>query len=141
MYCILNIEDLEHGSLNEGGVIVMPRFLIKQRAVLKLYLLTLIEKKKMYGRQMLLYLREELEPYGFKPTHTELYKALHELEKDKIVRREKAPLHNHEDNYQEIVYYHLREEGRGKAETFKKQVKHDLDRSIQLLEKIRRENL
>jgi Replication terminator protein len=52
-------------------------FLLKQRAFLKLYMITYDEQERLYGMKLLEVLREEFKPYGYRPQHTEVYKALH----------------------------------------------------------------
>lgn len=45
------------------------------------------EKKRLYGFKILDELREEFRPYGYRPNHSELYKALHDLIKDGILKQ------------------------------------------------------
>ncbi|MBR2517348.1 MAG: Replication termination protein, partial [Geobacillus sp.] len=54
-------------------------FLLKQRAFLKLYLITLTEQERLYGLKLLDVLRQEFKPFGYQPNHSEVYKALHDL--------------------------------------------------------------
>ncbi|WP_042347612.1 helix-turn-helix transcriptional regulator [Bacillus massiliigorillae] len=110
-------------------------FLLKQRAFLKLYLLDLIERQKGYGFQMLDDLRKEFKPYGYSPTHSELYKSLHELYKEGIVTREKKIKGEPGVDFQEIVIYHLTDKGKKEAILYKKQLKVELDRCVALLNK------
>lgn len=110
-------------------------FLLKQRAFLKLYLLDLIERQKGYGFQMLDDLRKEFKAYGYSPTHSELYKSLHELYKEGIVTREKKIKGEPGVDFQEIVIYHLTDKGKKEAILYKKQMKTELDRCSALLNK------
>ncbi|MFC7392904.1 Replication termination protein [Scopulibacillus cellulosilyticus] len=116
------------------------RFLTKQRAVLKLYLINLVEQDRLYGLQFLQLLRKEFEPYGFRPTHSEIYKSLHELTKEGILFRTKKLKGEGQDGFQEIVIYQFTEGGYEKAKAYKKLVKQDLDRSQQMINKILRDN-
>ncbi len=115
-------------------------YLTKQRSVLKVYLLNMIEKKKLHGWQYLQELKEELKPFGYQPSHSEIYKSLHELTEEGILQRSKQLRNKEEGGFQEIVLYHLLESGRGKADAYKRLVKQDLDRSQQLLKKIINDN-
>ena len=115
-------------------------FLVKQRAFLKLYLLDLIERQKGYGSQMLDDLRKEFKPYGYSPTHSEIYKSLHELYKDGIVRREKKIKGEPGVDFQEIVIYHLTDFGKEELKLYKKQMKVELDRCSALLNKAIRDH-
>ncbi|WP_050615143.1 helix-turn-helix transcriptional regulator [Bacillus testis] len=110
-------------------------FLLKQRAFLKLYLLGYIEKQKGYGSQMLEDLRKEFKQYGYSPNHSEIYKSLHELYKEGMVRREKKIKGEPGVDFQEIVIYHLTDKGKEESRLFKKQMKVELDRCIGLLSK------
>lgn len=92
------------------------RFLIKQRAFLKLYLLGLIEKRKDYGLNFLEEIREEFKELGYKPTHSELYKSLHSLAKEGWVERIRKVKGDPKEDFQEIILYRLTEEGKKKKE-------------------------
>ncbi|WP_019241618.1 MULTISPECIES: helix-turn-helix transcriptional regulator [Bacillus] len=115
-------------------------FLLKQRSFLKLYLLDIIEKQKGYGSQILDELRTEFKPFGYSPTHSELYKTLHELYKDGSVRREKKIKGEAGVDFQEIVIYHLTESGKKEADLYRKQMKVELDRCVGLLNKAIRDH-
>ncbi len=65
------------------------RILLKQRAFLKLYLITLTEQERLYGLKLLDVLREEFQPFGYRPNHSEVYKALHDLIEDGILEQVK----------------------------------------------------
>jgi len=108
-------------------------FLLKQRAFLKLYLLDLIADHRGYGLQMQQELQSKFEPYGYSPSHSEIYKTLHELAKDKWVRREKKLLGEPGIDFQEIVIYHLTDYGKSEMDLYKKQLKVELDRCYGLM--------
>ncbi|MBM4763497.1 helix-turn-helix transcriptional regulator [Bacillus sp. B15-48] len=111
-------------------------FLIKQRAFLKLYLLTSIEKERWYGMQLLDELKKAFKPYGYIPQHSEIYRALHELMEDGILTRRKVK----EDGakYKEVAVYSIADKEQAKA--YKKLVKADLDRGEQLIRKALTDN-
>lgn len=109
--------------------------MLKQRSFLKLYLLSSIEKEKGYGLQFLNDLRKEFKEFGYVPTHSELYKTLHSLASDGIVRREKRIKGEPGVDFQEIIIYHLTEEGKDSLDLYKKQMKTEIDRCIGLLNK------
>ncbi|UOE58011.1 helix-turn-helix transcriptional regulator [Cytobacillus oceanisediminis] len=116
-------------------------FMPKQRAFLKLYLLNKIkEKKGGYGSQFLTDLQKEFKQYGYSPTHTELYKTLHELTRDGAVKREKRLLGEPGVNFQEIIVYSLTDEGQEQLEIHNKLMKVELERCIGLLNKAIRDN-
>jgi DNA-binding PadR family transcriptional regulator len=129
----------------EGGM-TMPKeyenrgFMLKQRAFLKLYLLNNIPKQKGYGLKLLEELREDFKQYVYSPTHSELYKVLHELTREGIVRREKKLLGEPGVDFQEIIIYHLTDKGQQEKELYKKQMKAELDRCLALLNKAIRDN-
>ncbi|WP_279326086.1 helix-turn-helix transcriptional regulator [Bacillus sp. FJAT-47783] len=111
-------------------------FLLKQRAFLKLYLITMTEEERLYGLKLLDVLRSEFKPYGFKPNHSELYKALHDLIHDGILRQVKKKKEGTE--FQEVVYYEFVDYE--KAKKYKRQLKVELDRCKGLIEKAIRDN-
>lgn len=111
-------------------------FLLKQRAFLKLYLITMTEQGKLYGLRFLENLREEFKPYSYRPTHTEIYKALHDLIEDGVLKREKRVKEGMK--YQEVVYYVFQD--RSKAELYKKQLKVELERNAKILKKALKDN-
>ncbi|WP_026693955.1 Replication termination protein [Peribacillus kribbensis] len=118
-------------------------FLLKQRAFLKLYLLDYIQSNKSYGRQFVEDLRKEFEPYAYAPTHSEVYKCLHDLYREGYLKREKKLLGEQggdfigkkDATFQEIIVYHMTEEGKAKLETYRKTLKVELERCIGLLTK------
>jgi DNA-binding PadR family transcriptional regulator len=113
----------------------MPRgegkFLIKQRAFLKLYMISFIEEHKVYGLQASSELESKFRDFGYEPQHSEIYRSLHELIADGILLRKKKPVEG--AKFKEVVVYEIAD--REKAILYKKQVKVDLDRSISLLRK------
>ena len=110
-------------------------FLLKQRAFLKLYLLEMIEQHKGYGFQMKEELQQAFREYGYRPTHPEIYKTLHELAKDGWVKRERRLRGMENDEFQEIILYHLTDYGKEQLILYKKQMKVELDRCLGLLHK------
>jgi DNA-binding PadR family transcriptional regulator len=111
-------------------------FLIKQRAFLKLYIITNIENGRWYGLQLLDEMKREFKPYGFEPQHSEIYRALHDLLEDGILTRGKIKKDG--SKYQEVAVYSIKD--KEKAKTYKKMVKADLDRCSQLLRKALEDN-
>lgn len=111
-------------------------FLIKQRAFLKLYLITNIENGRWYGMKLLDELKKEFKPLGFEPQHPEIYRALHELLEDGILKRGKVKKEG--SKYQEIAVYFIRDTE--KASAYKKLIKYDLDRSYQVIKKALKDN-
>ncbi|MET1030638.1 helix-turn-helix transcriptional regulator [Domibacillus tundrae] len=113
----------------------MPRgegkFLIKQRAFLKLYMIRFVEEHKMYGMQAMDELKANFKSFGYEPNHSEIYRSLHELIDDGILMRQKKVQEG--AKYKEIVIYQFADYE--KAKLYKKQVKTDLDRSMSLLRK------
>ncbi|RYL92134.1 Replication termination protein [Sporolactobacillus sp. THM7-4] len=118
----------------------MNHFLTKQRAILKVYLISLIERKKMYGLQYLNELRETFKPYGYVPKHSEIYKALHELTSEGVVYRTRKLRSEDKEGFQEIIYYQFTEKGYEKGQLYKRQVKTDLERSRDIIEKVLKDN-
>lgn len=111
-------------------------FLIKQRAFLKLYIITNIENERWYGLQLLDEMKREFKPYGFEPQHSEIYRALHDLLEDGILTRGKIKKDG--SKYQEVAVYSIKD--KEKAKTYKKMVKSDLDRCSHLLRKALEDN-
>jgi len=113
-------------------------FLLKQRAFLKLYLISLMEQKKSYGLQILDTLKGSFKRYGYEPTHSAVYEALYELVQDGILHRQEiVPPH---DRFKKLVYYQFAEGGQEKAELYKKQLKIELDRCVGMLQQAVRDN-
>nr|WP_295970727.1 helix-turn-helix transcriptional regulator [uncultured Bacillus sp.] len=111
-------------------------FLIKQRAFLKLYIITNIENGRWYGLQLLDEMKKEFKPYGFEPQHSEIYRALHDLLEEGILTRGKIKKDG--SKYQEVAIYSIKD--KEKAKTYKKMVKADLDRCSHLLRKALEDN-
>jgi DNA-binding PadR family transcriptional regulator len=111
-------------------------FLIKQRAFLKLYILSSIEKERWYGMQLLDELKSAFKPYGYEPQHSEIYRALHDLLEDGILTRKKVIEEG--SKYKEVAVYSVKNIDEAKA--YKKLVKADLDRGEQLLRKAIKDN-
>ncbi len=106
-------------------------FLVKQRAFLKLYMITMTEQERLYGLKLLEVLRSEFKPIGFKPNHTEVYRSLHELLDDGILKQVKVKKEG--AKLQEVVLYQFKDYE--VAKLYKKQLKTELDRRKKLIEK------
>ncbi|MDN9011606.1 Replication termination protein [Brevibacillus laterosporus] len=111
-------------------------FLMKQRAFLKLYLITMVEKKKGYALQMLDILQHDFKNLGYRPNHAEIYRSLDDLVEDGILYRVKKLQPNMNSKHKEVVYYHFVSDGGYEtAMRYKANVKADLDRCIKILRK------
>ncbi|MCM3006480.1 helix-turn-helix transcriptional regulator [Priestia koreensis] len=113
-------------------------FLLKQRAFLKLYMITMTEQDRLYGLKLLDALRDEFRPFGYKPNHSEVYKALHDLIEDGVlqqVKRKKEGM-----KLQEVVYYRFPDGGYEKAQLYKRQLKVELERCESMIKKAIRDN-
>ncbi|WP_379136365.1 helix-turn-helix transcriptional regulator [Paenibacillus sp. sgz500958] len=111
-------------------------FMIAQRAFIKVYLITMVEKHQGYGYQMLEDLRRDFKSHGYAPPQSEIYRALHELVQQGVLYRTKQLKGNDPKvDFQEIVLYHFTADGAEKAKLYKKQVKTDLDRCLGILNK------
>jgi DNA-binding PadR family transcriptional regulator len=126
------------GRVSMGDKRTPSGFLLKQRAFLKLYLITLTEQERLYGLKILDLLRQEFKPFGYRPNHSEVYKALHDLIEDGILKQVKTKKEGMK--YQEVVYYRFTEEGYKKAQLYKKQLKAELDRCEALIRKAIKDN-
>ncbi|MDQ0206062.1 helix-turn-helix transcriptional regulator [Alkalicoccobacillus murimartini] len=104
-------------------------FLIKQRLFIKGYLITYIETSRPYGIQMLDELKQHFKPLGYTPNHAEIYRALHELLDEGIVRSGQKKLT--EDSYQEITIYYIRDAE--KAHALKQHIADEVRRSHKVL--------
>lgn len=127
------VQEQDHSIRGRG-------YLVKQRAFIKLYLLTMIEQKRDYAFNYLDEMRAEFSKFGYQPTHSEIYKALHELTLDGVVYRSKQIKGDPRKDFQEIVLYRFTEEGYEKAKLYKKQMKAELDRCVELLQKAIKDN-
>jgi len=128
------IVDLKHVKIKSIGGMDMG-FLVKQRAFLKLYVLSWIEQDRSYGYDMLTDLRKEFAPFGYSPTHSELYTILKELTLNDYVLRKKKRRGTNPEDFQEIILYQLTEKGKDYLETYKKMMKVELERCDGLLRK------
>ncbi|MHA0856088.1 helix-turn-helix transcriptional regulator [Paenibacillus sp. CMAA1364] len=116
-------------------------FMIAQRAFIKVYLITMVEQKRGYGYQMLEELRKDFKDFGYSPPQSEIYRALHELVQEGVLYRKKQLKGTDPKvDFQEIVLYHFTNEGKEKAELYKKQIKTDLDRCLGMLNKAVNDN-
>ncbi|UPV80986.1 replication termination protein [Bacillus rugosus] len=111
-------------------------FLVKQRAFLKLYMITMTEQERLYGLKLLEVLRSEFKEIGFKPNHTEVYRSLHELLDDGILKQIKVKKEG--AKLQEVVLYQFKDYETAKL--YKKQLKVELDRCKKLIEKALSDN-
>ena len=105
-------------------------FMIKQRAYLKLFILTRIGANRVYGQQLIDDLRAEFKEYGFRPYHSEIYRSLHELLEDGYISRRRRK--RTDDSYQEIYVYYIQD--KEKVNAYKKVIKEDLERCRRLLD-------
>lgn len=111
-------------------------FLIKQRAFLKIYLITYIEQNQSYGMQLLDDIKSRFDRDGYKPQHSEIYRALHELLEEGVLTRGKIVKEG--SKYQEVAVYHIGD--KEKVNAYKKLIKHDLERCISILQKAVKDN-
>ena len=107
------------------------RFLIPQRAMLKAYLLSIIESENLYGLEYRDFIRQEYREVGYRPNHSEIYKSLHELMDEGIVKQRKRKKDG--KKLQEVVYYTIVD--KNKANLYRKQVKVELERCEHLMKK------
>lgn len=115
-------------------------FLLKQKAFLKMYLFTLIERDELYGLQFLDTFKAELAQYGYTPSHSDIYKILHEMYAGGLVTRTSELRSKDKDGFQKVIYYRFTEEGRAQAQAYKKLMKTELERCIGLLQKAVKDN-
>lgn len=111
-------------------------FVIRQHAYLKLYMLYEAEKGRLYGMKILDDLHERFKDIGYKPTKSEVYKALHGLLKDGLVVRYEITKEG--TDMQKLYIYKLGDPD--KVNAYKELVKADLDRSMQLLNRALKDN-
>lgn len=121
--------DQEHKRTPSG-------FLFKQRAFLKMYLITLTENKRLYGHEMLDLLRNEFRSLGYRPTRSEIYKSLHDLIDTGIL--EEVVEIKEGLKRQKVIYYRII--NKQKAKKYKELVREDIDRSIKILNKAIKDN-
>lgn len=111
-------------------------FLLKQRAFIKLYLLKFAEEERLYGLKFLEVLTGEFKKYGYEPTHTEVYKALHELLDEGMLQTSKELKEG--TKRQEIKKYRIYD--MEKVKLYRKQLKFELDRCEDLIKKALKDN-
>lgn len=111
-------------------------FLLRQRAFLKLYMITLTEQEKMYGLDYLDELEKKFARFGYRPNHSEIYKSLHELIDDGILERYSKTKQG--KKYQKVIYYQIKNPD--EARRYKKMLKSELERSSGLLQKALKDN-
>jgi len=111
-------------------------FMLKQRAFLKLYMITMTEQKRLYGFRLLEELRKEFKEHGYKPNSSEIYKSLHDLLDDGIL--EQVEKKKEGTDRQKVVYYRFKD--RQKAERYKTLLKEELNRCSRLLDKAIEDN-
>jgi DNA-binding PadR family transcriptional regulator len=127
---------------NTGGGFVEEKqsssteFLIKQRAFLKMYILTYLEDQHWYGLQLVEELRTQFKPLAFQPQHSEVYRALYDLEDEGYIKKGKVKLEG--SKRAEIAIYMIADKEKAKA--YKKLVKADIDRCDGLLRKALADN-
>ena len=109
-------------------------FLLKQKAFLKLYLLEIAANPRDYGSVVLEDLRAKFKPYGYSPSHTEIYKTYKELYKQGYVKKKTEIKGDPHENIQEVYIYYLTAEGKKELEVYRKLMKTELERSIGILE-------
>lgn len=109
-------------------------FLLKQKAFLKLYLLEAAAHPRDYGSVILDDLRRKFKPFGYNPSHTELYKTYKELYKEGLVGKRKEILGDPVENVQEVFIYYLTDEGKKELEIYRKLMKTELERSVAILQ-------
>jgi len=114
----------------------MSRYLPAQGSLLKLNLLTILEKKPLYGLEIARQLKKQYAPFQFAFKHEHVYKALHELVNEGILYQKKEM----KTEMQEIVVYHYAPGGKEKAKAYRIEMKIKLDRSIGLLQEAVRAN-
>lgn len=106
-------------------------FLIRQRAFLKAYIIRYVEEGRHYGLQIKDRLRIEFDAFGYKPEHSEVYRALHDLTQEGYLKRVKKIEEG--STYKEIVLYYIADSEKTKA--YMKLVTEDLHRSQGMLMK------
>ena len=111
-------------------------FLVKQRAFLKLYMITMTEQKRLHGYRLLEVLREEFDGHGYRPNSSEIYKSLHDLINDGILEQDERKKEGMQ--FQKVVYYRFKD--RKKAERYKELLYKELKRCNRLLEKAIQDN-
>lgn len=98
-------------------------FMIGQRPFIKLYILHILDKRQSYGLEMMSELKGYLKEEGYTPPTSEIYRGLEELLKAEIIETTHRIKKDHNGtarDFQEIILYRYTENGRQKAEEFKK---------------------
>lgn len=106
-------------------------FMLKQRAFLKVYLISMAENERLYGLQYLDTMRDDFKRFNYKPNHSEVYKSLHELLENGTLKRVKEIKKG--TKLQEVVYYAI--DDWDKALYYKELLKEELHRCHNLLGK------
>ncbi|MCD7911091.1 Replication termination protein [Bacillus velezensis] len=111
-------------------------FLLKQKAFLKLYMITMTEQNRLYGEKLFELMTHEFKDVGYKPTRSEIYRALYDLTKDNILKREKVKKEG--AKLQELALYKISD--MKAASLYKIQLKAELDRCQLIIKKALRDN-
>lgn len=122
---VVVMEEKEKQSRRSTG------FLIKQRAFLKAYIIRYVEEGSHYGLQIKDRLKLEFDAFGYKPEHSEIYRALHELTEEGYLRRVKKLEEG--STYKEIVLYYINDSEKSKG--YMELVIEDLHRCHGMLSK------
>ncbi|MEF2247958.1 helix-turn-helix transcriptional regulator [Paenibacillus sp. IITD108] len=109
---------------------MIRNYLPPQTAFLKLNLLTIIEKDRLYGLQILKELQGLYEKHHYRIKHEHVYRTLHELVHDGYLIQEKEKV----TEFQEVIYYRFSTAGREMARIYRENMKEELNRSIGLLQ-------
>lgn len=92
------------------------------------------EQERMYGLEIVNELHKDFSFVGYRPTHSEIYRALHDLLDDGVLEQIKVKKEGMK--HQEVAYYRFKgKEGKRKANLYKKQLKVELERNMNLLRK------
>ncbi len=111
-------------------------YLPPQAAFLKLNLLTIIEKERLYGYQIKRELQSLYQNHRYTIKHEHIYRALHDLVNEGYLIQEKEKI----AEFQEVVYYRFSDNGLERAQVYREQMKNELDRSIELLQEAKKLN-
>ncbi|EIL83355.1 helix-turn-helix transcriptional regulator [Bacillus altitudinis] len=112
-------------------------FLLRQKQFLKLSAITYIEQERYYASEILQLLKKEYSEFGYKPSHTEVYKALNELVEEGMLERH-ARKQGEDYQYKEVVTYSLID--RTAAANYKKKTHELLVNSKKMIQKIIKNN-
>lgn len=111
-------------------------YLIRQRAFLKLYLITELDKGKAYGQQLEQIFLQKFSAFGFQPNLTEIYRSLHDLTEEGILLKRDEVIEG--AKYKKVAVYYMKD--KEKARAYKKQVKDHLEQSMHILRKALSDN-